>query len=80
MSHTCTIEVKLNDVDLLRKACEKLRYEFDKKKQSVKFFSSQEEGMRVDIPGWKYPVVIDEKGHVRYDNYNGEWGDIEKLN
>ena len=32
------------------------------------------------LPGWNYPVIFQlDTGNVLFDNYNGSWGDIDKL-
>ena len=37
-------------------------------------------GLIVRLPDWTYPVVIDTTtGQVRFDNYNGAWGDQAQL-
>jgi len=37
-------------------------------------------GLIVRLPDWTYPVVIDtSSGQVRYDNYEGAWGDQARL-
>jgi hypothetical protein len=49
---------------------------------SYELFSSIEHGMGIQIPGWRYPIVIKDNGTVAFDDYNGCWGnraDIEKL-
>ena len=36
--------------------------------------------MDQELPGWQYPAVIDtQSGVVRYDNYEGHWGDQQHL-
>ena len=43
-------------------------------KLSKKFYSSTEQAdIAIQLPGWKYPVVIND-GKASYDNYNGSWG------
>jgi len=78
MSHTMNIEIELHDRQALEQACQRLSLTLAEGK--VKFYSTEEEGMLVQLPGWKYPICIKENGHVSYDNYNGQWGKIEKLN
>ena len=37
-------------------------------------------GLLVQLPGWQYPAVIDTKtGEVKYDNFEGHWGDQAHL-
>lgn len=82
MSHTMQVktEHKFNSAleSVLRKACEK---------QSLKLlpwgehrlYNSTETGYAVKLPGWRYPIVLNESG-IAMDNYNGSWGDEAKLN
>lgn len=46
----------------------------------VEFYSGQARGLAVRLPGWHYPVVVQEDGSVLFDNYGGRWGDIRELN
>ena len=47
---------------------------------TAELFSGQATGLIVRLPGWAYPVVVDTTtGQVRYDNYNGAWGDQAQL-
>jgi hypothetical protein len=44
-------------------------------------FSSEVEGLAVQLPDWLYPVVCDTaSGQVKFDNFNGRWGDEKHLN
>lgn len=36
-------------------------------------------GEAVEIPDWCYPAVFDMRGGVRFDTYEGRWGDEAKL-
>lgn len=31
------------------------------------------------LPGWKYPIVVDHEGKIKYDNHEGNWGNLEDL-
>lgn len=36
--------------------------------------------MLIGLPAWQYPVVIDTaSGEVRYDNFEGRWGEQRHL-
>ena len=42
--------------------------------------SSEATGLLVKLPGWQYSAVVDtETGRVRFDNYEGRWGDPKHL-
>ena len=47
---------------------------------TAKLYSGEAEGLVVQFPGWQYPAVIDPlTGTVRYDNFQGYWGDQAQL-
>jgi hypothetical protein len=78
MSHTMNIQLELHDRDALEAACQRLGLTMTEGRH--KLYSTTEEGIAISLPGWKYPVVIKEDGSVAYDNYNGNWGNIQELN
>jgi hypothetical protein len=48
---------------------------------TTSLFSGEATGLIVQLPDWAYPVVVDTlTGTVRYDNFNGVWGDSAHLN
>jgi hypothetical protein len=43
-------------------------------------FSGEVEGLAVQLPDWRYPVVCDlGNGQLHFDNFNGRWGDQKHL-
>jgi hypothetical protein len=47
---------------------------------TAQLFSGAATGLLVQLPGWLYAVVIDTvSGDLRYDNYNGVWGEQAHL-
>ena len=47
---------------------------------TAELFSGEATGLIVKLPGWTYPVVVDAlTGTVRYDNYEGRWGEQQEL-
>jgi hypothetical protein len=47
---------------------------------TAQLFSGEATGLLVNLHGWQYPAVIDTlTGAVRYDNYDGAWGDLAEL-
>jgi hypothetical protein len=47
---------------------------------TAQLFGGQASGLIVRLPDWTYPIVIDtQSGQVRYDNFNGAWGDQVQL-
>ena len=79
MSHTVDMQVDLRDAAALEKACKRLKISFDKEEKNVKLYSTTEQGMAVQLDGWRYPIVIRKDGTIKADNFNGSWGKEEKL-
>ena len=47
---------------------------------TAKLFSGEATGLLLQFPGWTYPAVIDQlTGSIRYDVYEGRWGDPQHL-
>ena len=79
MSHIVVIETKVYDAAALSAACRRLELA-EPVHANVRLFSADATGLSVKLPGWRYPVVIDTAdGSLKYDNYEGRWGDPEKL-
>jgi hypothetical protein len=36
-------------------------------------------GFGFELPGWRYPVVLDSAGELHYDDYSGSWGNVADL-
>ena len=79
MSHTSTMKLQLDDISALAKACAALGLSMVEN-QKIKFYSGSATGTSIQLPGWKYPIVITPEGKIQYDNYNGNWGKIDELN
>jgi len=87
MSHLTTVKGEVRSRETLERACERLgqgqtkafgkpRYLFDYHLAAGRRVT----GQAVQLPGWYKPVVFDtETGEIHYDNYNGNWGNIEEL-
>jgi hypothetical protein len=79
MSHIVTIKTEIRDATAVRAACQRLG--LPAPVQGVtKLFSGEATGLAVQLPDWQYPVVADlASGTLRYDNFNGRWGDQAHL-
>ena len=45
-----------------------------------KLFRSKATGLAVRLTGWQFPAVFDTRaGQVRFDNFNGHWGELLQL-
>ena len=79
MSHIVSIATRVRDPVALAAACRRLDLA-QPTAGTAKLFSAQATGQIVRLPGWAYPVVFDTAtGAVRYDNYNGAWGEQRQL-
>jgi hypothetical protein len=75
MSHIVKIETKLKDAVAIAAACQRLGVPAPAE-GTAQLFSGQESGLLVQFPGWNYPAVIDvTSGDIRFDTYEGRWGD-----
>jgi hypothetical protein len=79
MSHIATVSVQFKDAAALRTACRTLDYRIGVH-GTWDVFGVEVEGLPVYLPGWHYPVVITKDNELKYDNYNGNWGDVKHLN
>ena len=79
MSHLVTIQAQVRERAALSLACARLRLG-SPVHRTVRLFSSQETGLAVELPGWRYPVVCQtETGQLKYDNFGGRWGEQKEL-
>jgi hypothetical protein len=81
MSHTVKVQIEFRNREALIQAVQRLGWHV-LGEGSYELFSSSESGLGVQIPGWRYPIVIKGDGTIAFDDYNGQWGnraDIEKL-
>ena len=79
MSHIVTIQTRLHDPAAISAACQRLNLAAPVA-GSGRLFSGEVTGLIVQLPGWRYPTVIDTlTGAVRYDNFEGIWGEQQHL-
>jgi hypothetical protein len=79
MSHIVTIQTRLYISAALAAACARLGL-VAPVRGTAQLFSGEASGLLIQLPGWQYPAVIDTvTGTVRYDNFNGRWGDQKEL-
>lgn len=81
MSHTSKIKgAKISDKEVMDAACDRLELPAPKENQDVKFYSGNKaHGTAVQLPNWKYAIVVDENGDIQFDNYGGSWGDQKEI-
>ena len=80
MSHIVQIQTQIRDAAAVQTTCRRLGLPAPVE-GTHRLFSSSATGLAVRLPDWNYPVVCDlVSGEIRYDNYNGRWGDQQQLN
>ncbi len=79
MSHVVTIQTKVRDPAAVMAACQRLGLAAPVR-GTARLYGAEATGLLVQLPGWQYPVVIDPTtGEVRYDNFQGHWGEQQHL-
>ena len=79
MSHIVTIQTRLRDPAAVADACRRLGLPAPAQ-GTARLYGGQASGLLVQLPGWQYPAVIDTaSGAVRYDNFEGRWGEQRHL-
>ena len=79
MSHIVTIATKVHDPVAINAACRRLGLAAPVH-GTAKLFSGEASGLLLQFPGWSYPAVIDQlTGAIRYDIYEGRWGEQRHL-
>lgn len=79
MSHIVEIKTEVRDTEALKLACLRLGLT-QPVTGTARLFTEEATGEAVHLPGWRYPAVFDViSGQVKYDNYEGCWGDPKEL-
>jgi hypothetical protein len=79
MSHIVSIATKIRDPQAVAAACQRLKLSAPIH-GTTQLFSGEATGLIVHLPDWQYPIVIDTpSGTIKYDNFNGQWGDQVQL-
>ena len=80
MSHIVTIDTQVKDAAAVRSACRRIGLA-EPVHGTMMLFSGEATGLAVQLPDWQYPVVCDTAtGQLRYDNFEGRWGDQKHFN
>lgn len=79
MSHIVTIQTQIRDRAALAAACRRLGLA-EPVQGTAQLYSDKATGLIVNLPDWRYPVVIDtDTAQIRFDNFNGSWGSQSQL-
>jgi hypothetical protein len=74
-----TVKTEIRDPIALEAACRRLGLKAPTH-GTAQLYSAQATGQIVELPGWRYPVVIDtEFRQIHFDNFNQAWGKQEEL-
>jgi len=81
VSHTAQIAADYSHPDALAAAVSKLGGKIIGQGRH-KLFSSEHDGIGIQLNNWAFPVVVQTDGTLAYDDYQGRWGktsDLDKL-
>lgn len=79
MSHIVQIQTEVRDAEAVQAACKRLNLE-EPVQGTARLYEGEVTGLLVRLPEWAYPAVVDTAtGQVRFDNYEGAWGDRKHL-
>lgn len=79
MSHTVCVVTQVRDRVAISAACRRLGLA-EPRNGKARLYSSEAEGIVIQLPGWKYPIVANtDTGQIAFDDFGGRWGDREKL-
>ena len=79
MSHIVSVQTKVRDPAAVAAACHRLGLAAPIQGTAT-LYGGEVTGLLVQLPGWQYPAVIDTaSGEVRYDNFEGRWGEQRHL-
>lgn len=79
MSHIVTIQTEIRDPAAIRCACRRLALA-EPVHRTVELYSGEAIGWAVELPEWRYPLVCQtDSGQLRFDNFEGRWGDPVQL-
>ena len=79
MSHIVTVQTKVFDPAAVALACRRLNLAAPAR-GTAQLFGGVVTGLLLELPGWKYPAVIDTTtGAVAFDTYEGRWGNQKEL-
>jgi len=74
-----TIQTEVRDPAAIAAACERLQLA-PPVHGTAKLFSGEAIGWLIQLPYWRYPLVCQtETGHLRFDIYEGRWGNRAHL-
>jgi len=79
LSHIVTIRTEVRDREAVQRTCRRLSLS-EPVEGEAKVFATMRKGLLVQLKDWEFPLVCDlPTGQVEFDNFEGNWGDPERL-
>jgi hypothetical protein len=79
LSHIVSIKTEINCGESVSLACQRLQLPAPVE-GTHRLYSGSHTGLGVQLPEWRYAVVCQlETRQLLYDNYNGRWGEQNRL-
>lgn len=79
MSHLSQIKTAITNEAAICRACQVLELAQPARGEFA-VYNTKAVGLGVNLRDWKYPVVINtDTGELSYDNFNGNWGQQDRL-
>jgi len=79
VSHTLHQESQMTDERHIATAVGAVGGEVSEATSARFYDKSEHEGVVVQLPGWRYPVIVKAGGELAFDTYRGRWGDEAVL-
>ena len=80
MSHTTRRKAGLVNADVIQRAAHRIGAKYKGVGKAQQYNRRTLNGHRLEIPGFRYDVVIDTKsGDILSDTWGGRWGDDSKI-
>jgi hypothetical protein len=80
MSHIVTCSIEVRNISALEEAAKRLGFAVVGEGEHRLYGGQTVRGVAVQLPDWNYLMVADvETGELKYDNFNGNWGDQKYL-
>lgn len=81
MSHQVTVKTEFTDKGALGDAVREMGGDV-LGEGAVRQYQSNAVGFGFTLPGWRFPLCLEESGNLKFDDYNGSWGnraDVDRL-
>jgi hypothetical protein len=79
VSHLVRINTQVRDRRAVGMACRRLGFA-EPTDGTARLYAAEASGLLLHLPQWRYPVVLDlSQGEIRFDNFEGKWGDRSHL-